>query len=408
MKDSIAFIQLIEESLFDQFKAFETTSFENTERIIETFLDSKVESRHFSPSTGYGYSDIAREKLEEVFAKVFGAEAALVRPHFASATHAIVVALRALLEPGNVLYSVCGAPYDTISTAIGKDITDKNTLRAHGVGYRQTELLADGTFDTEAILHTITHNKIKMLFVQRSRGYAWRKSVCIAQIKELCEKINAVDRDVIIVVDNCYGEFTETLEPTHVGADICMGSLIKNPGGGLAPTGAYIVGQNNLIKTISDGFISPGIGGEIGSYESSYRPFFQGLFMAPHTVAQSLKGAALFAAAYEKLGYTVMPRATSPRSDITQSIRLDNAKKLIEFCQAIQSSSPIEGHVIPMPWDMPGYEDEVIMAAGTFVQGASIELSADGPIREPYTVYLQGGLTYEHCKLALKKTLDRM
>ena len=408
MKDSLAFIELIEESLFGQFKAFETTSYRISQRITEAYQEAKVESRHFSPSTGYGYSDIAREKLEEVFAKVFGAEAALVRPHFASATHAIVVALRGLLEPRDVLYSVCGAPYDTIATAIGKTAKDRNTLRAHGVEYKQTDLMPDGSFDTDNILKTIKEDKIKLLFLQRSRGYAWRKSLNIAKITELCKEVKAVDKDVIIVVDNCYGEFTEISEPTHVGADVCMGSLIKNPGGGLAPTGAYIVGRDDLIQTIADGFISPGIGGEIGSYESSYRPFFQGLFMAPHTVAQCLKGAALFAAAYEKLGYTVMPKANDARSDITQSIQLGSADKLIAFCQAIQSASPIEGHVMPMPWDMPGYEDEVIMAAGTFVQGASIELSADGPIREPYTAYLQGGLTYEHCRLALKKTLDKM
>ena len=378
----------------------------NQKKIIDAFRKNRVESRHFNPSTGYGYGDVSRDKLDAVFANVFGAQSAFVRPHFASATHALTLSLRALLSPGDTILSITGKPYDTIATAIGLSGKYKNTLIERGVHYSEIPLLQSGEIDYLALEKALKEKKIKLLFMQRSRGYEWRKSLSAQDIRKAADIVAKISPDTIIYVDNCYGEFTQEMEPTDVGADIAVGSLIKNAGGGIAPTGAYIVGKKHYVDIVKEFFTSPGTGGEIGSYEASYRPFFQGLFMAPHTVAQALKGAVLFAYCYEKIGFDVMPCALDERYDITQSIKLSKESEVVEFCRSIQKNSPVDAHVIPEPWDMPGYTDKVIMAAGTFVQGASIELSADAPIREPYIVYMQGGLTYSHLKIALQDTLQ--
>ena len=378
----------------------------NQKKIIDAFRKNKVESRHFYPSSGYGYGDISRDKLDDVFADVFGAQSAFVRPHFASATHALTLSLRALLSPGDTILSVTGRPYDTIATAIGLSGDYKNTLLERGVHYSEIPLLPSGEINYSALEKVLREQNIKLLFMQRSRGYEWRRSLSVQDIKKAADIAARINPDTIVYVDNCYGEFTQTAEPTELGADIAVGSLIKNAGGGIAPTGAYIAGRKQYVDLIKEFFTSPGTGGEIGSYEASYRPFYQGLFVAPHTVAQALKGAVLFSYCYEKLGFEVMPGAFDERYDITQSIKLSKECEVVEFCKSIQKNSPIDAHVVPEPWDMPGYADKVIMAAGTFVQGASIELSADAPIREPYIVYMQGGLTYSHLKIALKDTLE--
>jgi len=404
--NKLDYINELEKKNYSILQHIDDTALANQKKILDAFKACRVENRHFFASTGYGYGDIAREKIEELFSVVFHTESALVRPHFASATHAIVMALRALLKPGDNFYTVTGRPYDTIYNAFGLHNGNSSSLSSYGVRYIETGLDAEGHINYHEIEDMLKCLRIKMVFIQRSRGYHWRKALSMGDIGKVVETVKSVDKNIIIYVDNCYGEFTEPDEPTGAGADLCSGSLIKNAGGGLAPTGAYIVGKSKLIDEIAQFFTSPGIGGEIGSYEASYRPFFQGLFMAAHTVAQSLKGAVLFSAAFRDRGCKVMPGPEDHRSDITQSIWLNSGDELIRFCQAVQAASPVDAHVVPEPWDMPGYSDKVIMAAGTFVQGASIELSADGPLREPYIVYLQGGLTYEHCKIALAECLQ--
>ena len=405
MKEKTISLHEAETSLKDVFEAIEETELINQKKVMDVFRANRVESRHFSPSTGYGYGDDSREKFEDVFAAVFGVESAFVRPHFTSATHALTLALRALLLPGDTILSVTGKPYDTIASAIGISGQEKNTLLERGVRYRDIPFTSDHLIDNNKIAGFIKENDVRLIFIQRSRGYEWRKALSVEEIGNTISRIKEISPETIIYVDNCYGEFTQTVEPADVEADVVIGSLIKNPGGGLAPTGAYIAGKKEYVDSIKDFFTSPGTGGETGSYEASYRPFFQGLFMAPHTVAQALKGAALFAWCYDALGYDVMPKANDMRYDITQSIKLKGEREVVEFCKSIQRNSPVDAHVVPEPWDMPGYKDKVIMAAGTFVQGASIELSADAPIREPYIVYMQGGLTYAHIKIALIDTL---
>ncbi len=404
MKNQINLKQA-EEDLKDIFAAIQEVEYKNQQKIIDVFRKNRVESRHFYPSTGYGYGDLSREKLDEVFAGVFGAQSAFVRPHFASATHAITLSLRALLKPGDTILSITGKPYDTIAASIGLIGEKANTLIERGVQYKEISLDDNFKIRTENIAVELKNHETKVVFLQRSRGYEWRDALGVEEISDIIKIIKSIDNDIIIFVDNCYGEFTQTKEPTDFDADVIAGSLIKNAGGGIAPTGAYIVGGKKYVDLIKDFFTSPDTGNEIGSYEASYRPFFQGLFMAPHTVSEALKGAALFAWCYEKLGYKVMPKAFDKRYDITQSIKLGSEREVVEFCKSIQRCSPVEAHVVPEPWDMPGYSDKVIMAAGTFVQGASIELSADAPIREPYIVYMQGGLTYSHLKIALTETL---
>lgn len=375
------------------------------QRVLRHLQDARVGVQHFAPSTGYGYDDIGRDTLEKVYAGVMGCEKALVRPQIVSGTHALAIALFGLLGPGKRLLSAVGKPYDTLEKVIGIGGQYDGSLAAWGVDYDQVELTSDGKPDIGAIKASLQHNTAAVL-VQRSRGYDWRASLSLAQIGEICDAVHAAAPNAVVLVDNCYGEFTCEDEPSSVGADVLVGSLIKNPGGGLASTGGYIAGRTDAIERIANRLTSPGIGAEVGSYAASYQPFYQGLFLAPHTVAQALKGAALAAYVFAEEGFSVSPAYDEKRFDIIQAIRLETPERLIAFCQAIQMASPIDSFALPEPWDMPGYQHQVIMAAGTFVSGASIELSADAPMRPPFIAYLQGGLTYEHCRYAVSKALE--
>ena len=403
-----ALVRGAELSLGPAFARLEEIALVNQKRVLDALRAEAISPRHFAPTEGYGYDDLGRDALDRVFARALQTEDALVRPQIANGTHAIFLALSGLLEPGDVVFSASGTPYDTLETAVGLSGSEPNALSRFGIGFRMAALQEAGEepFDTEAILAGISgHPEVKMLYVQRSRGYAWRESISVNKMAPLFQKVKEVRPDIIIAVDNCYGEFTEEQEPSAVGADVMMGSLIKNCGGGIAPTGGYVAGKKELIERISYRLTVPGSGREVGSYAASYRPFFQGLFLAPHTVLQCLKTAMLFGEVFGQLGYDVMPAGRSLRADIVQSIRFKGPGELKAFCRAIQHASPVDSDVTPEPWDMPGYADPVIMAAGTFVQGATTELSADGPIRPPYAVYMQGSLTYEHGKLALTEVV---
>ncbi|MCL2671207.1 MAG: methionine gamma-lyase family protein [Clostridiales bacterium] len=363
-------------------------------RVLQAFQNNRVSARHFAPSNGYGYDDVGRDCLDKVFAEAMEAEDALVRPQIANGTHAIFLALSALLLPGDTAVSISGAPYDTLCTAI-------DSLCSRGTGFEELPLLPGASFDMPAIAAVLCNPKIKLIYIQRSRGYTNRSTLPIADMESCFCEIKKQRPDCAILVDNCYGEFAEAHEPTAVGADVIAGSLIKNPGGGIAPTGGYLAGRADLIEKIGYTLTVPGCGREIGSYEASYRPYYQGLFMAPHTVAQCQKTALLFASVLEKLGYRCAPTSKEERGDIIQSVAFGNKQDLIAFCRAIQAAAPVDGFVTPEPWAMPGYADPVIMAAGTFVQGATTELSCDAPLRPPFTAYLQGSLTYAHGKLAI-------
>ena len=390
------------------FAALEETEMKNTRRVLDAFRAEDIAARHFAPTTGYGYDDIGRDALERVFARLFGAESAIVRPSIACGTAALSLCLFGLLLPGDELLSVTGTPYDTMETVIGLSGNAPGNLKEMGVSYNQVEMTDDQTkIDVPGVLAALKPNT-KVILIQRSRGYAWRASLRPEEMKEAIGAVHAVRPDIFVMVDNCYGEFICENEPTQFGADVCVGSLIKNAGGGLAPTGAYLVGTNRAIQRIEARLTAPGLGREVGSYAASYQPFYQGLFMAPHTVTQALKTAILAARTFELLGMKTTPAYDAPRADIIQAIEMGDPQKLIAFVQGIQAASPIDASAVPEPWDMPGYTDQVIMAAGTFVSGASIELSADAPMREPYTVYLQGGLTYAHGKIALISALENM
>ena len=404
MTDVFELVRSAEKLLQPAFAHLEEVTLLNEKRVLDAFRAEPVSPRHFAPTEGYGYDDLGRDSLDRVFARALQTEDALVRPQIANGTHAIFLALSGLLEPGDVVFSATGTPYDTLETAVGISGSEPNALTRFGISFRMAELKEAGEepFDLLAILDGITDRpEVKMLYVQRSRGYAWREAISVDKMEPLFKRVKEVRPDIIIAVDNCYGEFTEDREPSAVGADVMMGSLIKNCGGGIAPTGGYIAGRKNLIERISYRLTVPGSGREVGSYAASYRPFFEGLFLAPHTVLQCLKTAMLFGEVFGNLGYEVMPAGDKPRADIVQSIRFKEPGELIAFCKAVQHASPVDSDVDPEPWDMPGYADPVIMAAGTFVQGATTELSADGPIRPPYAAYMQGSLTYEHGKLAL-------
>lgn len=379
----------------------------NTEKVLNLFQKHQVASRHFAPTTGYGYDDIGRDTLERLFADIFEAEAAIVRPQIASGSHALSMCLFGLLRPGDQLIYASGAPYDTLEEVIGVRGCPDGSLKEMGVEYAQVEMNAEGCLDLPAIRAAIRPNT-RVVAVQRSRGYSSRRSLTPEDIEPLATMLHQDFPGVCLMVDNCYGEFVCEKEPTQFGADICVGSLIKNPGGGLAPTGGYIVGKEKLIERISYRLTAPGIGREVGSYAGSYQPFYQGLFLAPHVVAQAVKTAILAAALFGDMGMNTTPAVDEPRTDIIQALELKTPERLVAFCQGIQTASPIDSMALPEPWAMPGYEDQVVMAAGTFVSGASIELSADAPMREPYTVFLQGGLTYSHGRLALGRTLDYM
>ena len=373
-------------------------------RVLSAMQAQRVGTQHFAPTTGYGYDDLGRDTLERLYAAVFGCEAALVRPQIVSGTHALAIGLFGLLRPGDRLLSAAGRPYDTLDKVIGIDSAYDGSLADFGVGYDQVELTDDGTPDLDAITTQITDSTAVVL-VQRSRGYAWRPSLTLTQIGAICNVVHKKQPKAVVLVDNCYGEFTCVEEPSAVGADVLVGSLIKNPGGGLAPTGGYIAGCREAIDRISTRLTSPGIGAEVGSYAASYQPFYQGLFQAPHVVSQALMGATLAARVFEQAGFAVHPAYDAPRGDIIQAVRLETPERLIRFCQAVQAASPVDSYALPEPWDMPGYQHQVIMAAGTFVSGASIELSADAPMRPPYIAYWQGGMTYAHCRVAVEGTL---
>ena len=394
-----------EKSLSKEFRKIDDIALYNQEKVLAAFQKNRVALRHFAPTTGYGYDDIGRDTLAKVFADAFSAESAIVSPLLANGSHAISTVLFGLLRPGDMLYSASGSPYDTLIDVItGENI---GSLRDYGIKFAKEDLI-DGQFDLRSIENFAAKNKPKVVFLQRSRGYSSRNAFTVKTLKTVIDIVKSASKDSIVVVDNCYGEFVEKQEPIEAGADIIVGSLIKNPGGGLAPTGGYIAGKETLIQLISYRLTSPGIGCEVGSYANTYQYFYQGFFMAPHVVAQALKAAQLFCRTFDKLNYNVLPKPGDDYGDIIASINFNTAKELIDFVQTIQSVTPVDSYVLPEPWDMPGYNHQVIMAAGTFVQGASIELSADSPIKAPYIAYFQGALTYEHAKIALKNCLKKL
>lgn len=379
----------------------------NQWKIIEAFQRHQVSDFHFAGSTGYAYNDRGREGLDLVYADVFGAEAALVRPHFASGTHTISTALFGVLRPGDELLYITGRPYDTLHKVIGKPGDGTGSLADFGIGYGEVALTPEDGVDWEEVAASI-HENTKVIGIQRSRGYDWRSSFSVAEIGEMVEKVKALKSDVIVFVDNCYGEFTEETEPTQVGADLIAGSLIKNPGGGIAETGGYICGRRELVEQAAYRLTAPGIGGEVGAMLGTTRGLYQGLFLAPHTVGQALKGSMFAASVFARCGFKTKPAWNEPRTDLIQAVAFDGPDHLIAFVQGIQRAAAVDSHVVPEPWDMPGYEHPVIMAAGTFIQGGSLELSADAPIRDPYIGYMQGGLTYSHVKYGVLMALQNM
>lgn len=401
-------IEKSEEALKDVYKKADKISEFNQEKVLKAFQKNAVALRHFNPSTGYGYGDEGRFVLGKVYADVFGAEDGIVSPALLSGTHALTVALFGVLRPNDVVLSVSGMPYDTIRGVIFGE--GNGSLKDFGVDFRCAELTGEGKFDKERIARDIREigDRLKMIYIQRSRGYELRDAFTVGEIGELCAYVRSLGFTGCIFTDNCYGEFVEKQEPCEVGADVCVGSLIKNPGGGLTPTGGYIVGKERYIDLIGRRLTAPSIGNEVGSYAYGYRMFYQGLFLAPHVVNQAIKGGFLIGKCMEELGYENFPKLDKTPADITRAIRFDTAKQLCDFIQSVQDASPVDSFVTLEPWDMPGYDSKVIMAAGCFVEGASIELSADAPVKEPYTAYFQGGLTYEHCKYALKKMLARL
>lgn len=407
-EESRRFVQDCENGLGMQFLRIEEVELHNCDKVLGAMQAERISQRHFAPSTGYGYDDIGRDALGRIFAQVMGGEAALVRPQFASGTHAIATALFGLLMPGDTMLCASGTPYDTLRPALGIEGEEWGSLRRYGVSYREIPL-REGAIDIPAILAYLrSDSSVTLLYFQRSRGYAWRTALGIEKIGEAIRAVKAVFPEICVVVDNCYGEFVERREPCDVGADVSVGSLIKNPGGGLAPTGAYIAGGGKYIDRIAARMTSPGIGGEVGSYAAVYTPFFQGLFMAPHVVAEALKGAVLAARCLERLGYETSPAWDGERADIIQAVQFGREDALIAFCRSVQAVAPVDSHLLPEPWDMPGYQEPVIMAAGSFVQGASIELSADGPVKPPYIAYMQGGLYYAHVKLAIARVVEAL
>mgnify|MGYP002587141394 FL=1 len=396
----------IEAQLKERFEAIDETAEYNQMKVLKAMQEARVSDIHFAATTGYGYNDLGRDVLEEVYAKAFHGESALVRPQLISGTHALHVALSGNLRPGDELLSPVGKPYDTLEEVIG--IRDSvGSLKEYGVVYRQVDLLEDGSFDFENIRKAI-NEKTKLVEIQRSKGYMTRPSFSVKQIGELIAFVKSIKPDVICMVDNCYGEFVERIEPTDVGADMIVGSLIKNPGGGLAPIGGYIVGRKDCIDRASYRLSAPGLGKEVGASLGLNQSFYQGLFLSPTVVAGALKGAIFAANIYEKLGFAVVPNGSESRHDIIQAVTFGTPEGVIAFCQGIQAAAPVDSFVTPEPWDMPGYDAPVIMAAGAFVQGSSIELSADGPIKPPYAVYFQGGLTWYHAKLGIMKSMQKM
>ncbi|HAN09837.1 MAG TPA: hypothetical protein DCP90_04405 [Clostridiales bacterium] len=395
-----------EKQLHNKFMEVDKVAEYNQYKVLKAFGENKVSEIHFASTTGYGYNDAGRDIIESIYADVFKTESALVRSQMVCGTHALSVALSANLKPGDEMLCPVGKPYDTLASVIGTNGA-RGSLIEYGVTYRQVDLLPDYSFDYENIKKAI-NSKTKLVEIQRSRGYSTRPSFSIKEIKDLIKYIRGIKEDVIILVDNCYGEFVDYTEPSEVGADMVVGSLIKNPGGGITPIGGYIVGKNEFIENAAYRLTCPGLGKEVGASLGLNQKFLQGLFMAPQTVSASLKGAIFTAAIMDKLGFEVSPKAEESRTDIVQQINMRTPENVIKFCQGIQKASPIDSHAMPQPWDMPGYDNQVIMAAGTFVQGSSIELSADAPIRPPYTVYMQGGLTYWHAKIGTMVAIENM
>ena len=380
----------------------------NTRKVMAAFQDNRVSDACFAGTTGYGYDDLGRETLDKIFAQIFHTEAALVRTGFVNGTHALTAAMFSLVGPGDTILAATGLPYDTLRSAIGISGDCHGSLKFYGVNYAQTDLASDGGPDYDAIRLAASDPKVKGVMIQRSRGYEDRRALSVEEIGEICRVVKAVNPLAHIMVDNCYGEFTEQCEPTEVGADIIAGSLIKNPGGGIAPTGGYVAGKKELVDRAAMRLTTPGIGGECGSTLGVNRLLFQGLFLAPHTVAQALKTAVFCSAMMESVGFETSPKVGEKRSDIIQMIRLQSGENMKRFCAGIQAGAPVDSYVTPEPWQMPGYDCPVIMAAGSFIQGSSIELSADGPFQPPYTVYMQGGLTYESGKLGIMMAVSAM
>ena len=400
-------IKSFEKQLEPIFEELEEISLYNQNKVLKAFQENKVSSNHFFGTTGYGYDDPGRETLGKVFANVFGAEKAIVSPHITCGSHAISIVLFGILRPGDTMLSVSGKPYDTLDETIFGSEEDNGSLKDFGVKYEQIDLL-DNKLNFDEIRNRIKDLKPKMVYLQRSKGYAWREALSVEEIGEVVKIAKKESPNSFVVVDNCYGEFVETKEPTDVGADIVVGSLIKNPCGGLASTGGYVAGTEKAIDLVSTRLTSPSLKLEVGSYERGYREFFQGLFIAPHVVKEAIKGAYLIGAVLENKGLVVHPSSNQKARDIIKSIKFNTADEMISFVQKVQKFSPVDSYVLPMPWDMPGYQDPVIMAAGTFVSGASIELSCDGPVKDPYIAYLQGGLTYEQNKLIALELLKEI
>lgn len=395
-----------EESLVEQFKAIDEMCDLNSLKVLNAFRKNKISEVHFNSTTGYGYNDLGREAIERVFADVLGAEDSLVRSQFISGTHALTVALFAFLRPNDVMLSISGKPYDTLDEVIGIR-ENASSLKSYHVSYEQIDLVNDD-FDYDKIKERLQKSKVKLIEIQRSKGYSTRKSIDLSKLEKVIKQIREIDKDVIIMVDNCYCEFVSDREPLAVGADIIVGSLIKNLGGGIAPNGAYIAGRKDLVELAGERLTAPGEGKEVGPTLGINKYLLQGLFFAPGVVASSLKTAVLASKVLEDLGYKLEPRYNDERVDIVQTIEFGDKDKLIKYCQGIQMASPIDAFAVPEPWDMPGYQDKVIMAAGAFTQGSSIELSCDGPIRPPYVAYMQGGLTYQYGKIGVMKAVDRL
>ena len=395
-----------EAGLSDIFRGINENARVCTERVLDVFREMRVSESLFAATTGYGYGDRGRDTIDKIAAEVFGAPAGFMRPSILSGTHAITVGLFGLLRPGDVMLSVTGTPYDTLLTCITGD--KPGTLKTYGVKYEALELASDGGPDYAAIEQRVLALRPAVVYLQHSRGYADRRALYVEEIGKVAELVHRISPESAVVLDNCYGEFCEKLHPTEVGMDLMAGSLIKNPGGGLAPMGAYVAGRSDLVERTAERLTVPGIGGECGATLGNNRLLFQGFFLAPHTVSQALKTAAFCAAMLDALGYQSFPAYDEKRSDIIQTIRLESAENLVKFCQGIQAGSPVDAYAAPMPAPMPGYESQVVMAAGTFIQGSSLELSCDGPLREPYLGFLQGGLTYESGKLGVLSALERM
>lgn len=405
-EETIELFKKGESLLQDEFKSIDELCEYNSLKVLNAFNKYQISESHFSSTTGYGYNDIGRDTIEGIFSDVLGAEDSLVRSQFISGTHALTVALFAFLRPGDTLLSITGKPYDTLDEVIGI-APNNSSLKSYGINYEQIDLIND-EFDIPKIKDTLKEKKIRLIEIQRSKGYSTRKSISIKVLENVIKEIREIDKDVIIMIDNCYCEFVSKLSPLEVGADIIVGSLIKNLGGGIAPNGAYISGKKPLVDLAAERLTVPGEGKEVGPSLGMNKTLLQGLFMAPSAVANSLKTAILTSKVLESLGYKVEPKWNDERVDIVQNIEFNDKNKLISYCQGIQMASPIDSYVVPIPWDMPGYQDQVIMAAGTFTQGSSIELSCDGPIREPYIAYQQGGLTYEYGKIGVMKAVDRL